>query len=76
MNKRGNFSQLAYSHSGSQGTLGSICRLRDQESDFLKTWSKVSKIAHDHPHQSTKYLRFVLYYYKIMNPQFALPSSV
>ena len=55
MNKRGNrnISQLAYRHSGSQGTLGSIYRLRDQGSDFLKTWSKVSKIAHDHPHQST-----------------------
>ena len=59
MNKRGNFSQLAYSHSGSQGTLGIIYILCDQELlDFLKTWSKV------------------LYYYKIMNPQFALPSSV
>ena len=54
MNKRGNFSQLAYSHSGSQGTLGIIYILCDQELlDFLKTWSKVSKIAHDHPHQST-----------------------
>ena len=51
MNKRGNnFSQLAYSHSGSQGTLGIIYILRDQELlDFLKT--KVSKIAHDHSHR-------------------------
>ena len=79
MNKRGNrnFSQLAYSHSGSQGTLGIIYRLRDQGSDFLKTWSKVSKIAHDHPHlhsgsPSLKYLRFVLLWSYIITKSWIL----